>query len=186
MTHEPGSAARPQRRLIVAVLCLALAAALAVLVVLALAARDTERPPGGGYGSAAERNDVLAVTEQFALRTQSYGPKDLDAKGKLTAYADRVEDLLTTKFRADFEQGILLAEATVAQAKLEVKSSVNSVGVVSIDGDHATALVAWETTSRYGDAEFGDSRQVRSKIDLVKVKGDWLVDDFEPVTGEIK
>jgi Mce-associated membrane protein len=184
MTLEPGSAARPGRRILFAVLCLALVAAVTVLVVRTLGARDTERPAGGGYGTAAERNDVITVTEQFALRTQTYGPKDLDDKGKLTAYADRVGELLTTKFRSDFQQGVQLAEAAVVQTKVEVKAKVNAVGVASLTGDRATAFVAWETTSRYGKTEFSDPRQIRSKVDLVKVKGKWLVDGFEPVTGE--
>lgn len=184
MTHEPGSAARPGRRIVVAVLCLALAAALAVLVVRALGARETERPPGGGYGSAAERSELLSLTEQFALRMGTYGPDDLDDKGAMPEYRERVGELLTTKFRTSFEQSVELAEKSVSQAKLEVKAKVNGVGVASVDEDRATMLVAWETTSRYGDGAFSEPRQVRSRVNLVKTGGEWRVDDFTPVTGE--
>jgi hypothetical protein len=56
--------------------------------------------------------------------------------------------------------------------------------VATVDGDHATAFVAWETTGRYGKGGYQDPRQTRSKVELVKVKGEWRVDDFTPVTGE--
>ncbi len=185
MKHEPGTAARPGRWLVLVVLCLALAAALGVLAFRALDSRETERAPGGGYGTAAERSDVMTVAEQFALRMGTYGPKGLDAKGTLPDYRKGVGELLTAKFRTSFEQQVELAEKSVSQAKLDVKAKVNAVGVASVDGDRATALVAWEITSRYGDDQFGDPRQTRSRISLVKVKGHWLVDDFEPVTGEV-
>lgn len=190
MTHEPGSAARPRVRslsaLLSAVLCLALAAALAVLVVRAVAARDTERPPGGGYGSEAERSELLSLTEQFALRMGTYGPEDLDEKGAMPGYRKRVGELLTTKFRTSFEQSVELAEKSVEQAKVEVKAKVNGMGVASVDEDRASTLIAWETTARYGDGEFSDPRQVRSRVSLVKTGGEWLVDDFTPVTGEVQ
>ena len=185
MTHEPGPAARPGRRILLAVLCLALVAALTVLAVRALAARDTDQPAGGGHGTATERAEVLTLTEQFALRMGTYGPADLDDKGAMPGYRERVGELLTTKFRTSFEQSVELAEKAVAQAKVEVKAKVNGVGVVAIGERRATMLVAWETTSRYGKDEFGEPRQVRSRVSLVKVKGEWRVDDFTPVTGEV-
>lgn len=184
MTHEPGTAARPGRRILLSALCLALVAALTVLAVRALAARDTEEPAGGGHGTAAERSELLTLTEQFALRMGTYGPADLDDKGAMPDYRERVGEMLTTKFRTSFDQSVELAEKAVAQAKLEVKAKVNGVGVVEVGDRRATMLVAWETTSRYGKDEFGDPRQVRSRVNLVKVKGEWRVDDFTPVTGE--
>jgi Mce-associated membrane protein len=186
MTHEPGSAARPGRRVLLVVLCLALAASIGFLVVRVVANLETQRPPGGGYGATVERADVARVAEQFALRMGTYGPKDLDSKGGLPAYRKRVGELLTAKFRASFDDQVELAEQTVAQAKLEVKATVNAVGVASLDGDRATALVAWEISSRYDKDEFADPRQTRSRITLVKIKDKWLVDDFVPVTGEIQ
>src|SRR5689334_17452947 len=93
----------------------------------------------------------------------------------------------TTAERAridEFEEQVKAVEAIVAQSKLQVKAKVNAVGVASVDGDRATAFVAWETSGRYGDGGYGDPRQTRSKVMLVRVKGEWRVDDFTPVTGE--
>jgi hypothetical protein len=183
MTHEPGTAARPARRALLVVLSLLLAAALALLVVRALQSREVEAPAGGGYGTAAERAHIDEVAEQFALNVGTYGPDDVK-DGQMPDYRRRVGSLLTTKFRATFDEQVKAVEAIVAQSKLEVKAKVNAVGVATVDDDHATAFVAWESTSRYGKGGYGDPRQTRSKVSLVKVKGEWRVDDFAPVTGE--
>lgn len=183
MTHEPGSAARPGRRVLLVILSLLLAAALALLVVRTLQSRPVETPAGGGYGTASERAQIDDVAEQFALNVGTYGPDDLK-DGTMPDYRRRVASLLTTKFRATFEEQVKAVEAIVAQSKLQVKAKVNAVGVATVDGDHATAFVAWETAGRYGKGGYGDPRQTRSKVSLVKVKGEWRVDDFAPVTGE--
>lgn len=183
MTHEPGTAARPARRALLVVLSLLLAAALALLVVRTLQNRDVESPAGGGYGTASERADIEDVAEQFALNVGTYGPADLK-DGKLPDYQRRVGSLLTTKFRATFDETLPAAVAMVAQGKVQVKAKVNAVGVASVDGDRATAFVAWETTSRQGKQAFGEPRQTRSKVALARVKGEWRVDDFTPVAGE--
>lgn len=183
MTHEPGSAARPGRRVLLVVLCLLLAASLALLVVRTLQHRDAQTPPGGGYGTSAERTAIGEVAEQFALNVGTYGPDDLK-DGAMPDYRRRVGTLLTTKFRATFEEQVKAVEAIVAQSKLQVKAKVNAVGVASVDGDRATAFVAWETTGRYDKGGYGDPRQTRSKVAMLRVKGEWRVDDFTPVTGE--
>lgn len=186
MTHEPGTVARPAgRRALLVVLSLLLAAALALLVVRTLQHRDTEAPAGGGYGTSAERAQIDDVAEQFALNVGTYGPTDLK-NDTMPDYRRRVGSLLTTKFRATFEEQVKAVEAIVAQSKLQVKAKVNAVGVAAVDGDRATAFVAWETSGRYGKAAYGEPRQTRSKVTLVRVKGEWRVDDFTPVAGEAK
>lgn len=182
MTHEPGTAAPRGRRGLLLVLCLALAAALAAFAIVTVAAW-TEDPPASGYGSAAERAQIDGVAEQFALNVGTYGPSDLK-DGTMPDYRRRVGSLLTTKFRATFEEQVKAVEAIVAQSKLQVKAKINAVGVAAVDGDRATAFVAWETSGRYDKAAYGDPRQTRSKVTLVRVKGEWRVDDFTPVTGE--
>lgn len=182
MTHEPGTAVSRGRRWLLLGLCLALAAALTAFVIVTVAAW-TEDPPANGYGSAAERAQIGEVAEQFALNVGTYGPDDLK-DGTMPDYQRRVGTLLTTKFRATFEEQVKAVEAIVAQSKLQVKAKVNAVGVASVDGDRATAFVAWETTGRYDKGGYGDPRQTRSKVELVRTKGEWRVDDFTPVTGE--
>ncbi|TCJ30348.1 hypothetical protein [Nocardioides jejuensis] len=184
MTLEHGAAARPGRRILFVALCLALAAALAVLVVRSLNARDTEQAAGGGHGSATERAAVLAVADEFAKEIDTYGASDLDAKGAMPDYRKRISAILTTKFRTAFDQEVELAEKAVAQTRIEVASRLDASGVVSIDGDRATVLAAWERTASYPKTTPGAPVLKRASITLVKVEGHWLVDDFTTVTGE--
>ncbi|GGO92138.1 hypothetical protein GCM10011584_27840 [Nocardioides phosphati] len=183
MTHEPGTAARPARRALLVVLSLLLAAALALLVVRTLQNRDVEAPAGGGYGTASERAGIEDVAEQFVLNVGTFGPQDLK-DGTMPDYRRRVGSLLTTKFRASFDKQVPALEQGVAQIKLQKVAKVSAVGVASVEGDRATAFVAWERTARIGKGSYDAPEQTRSKVELVRVKGEWRVDDFTPVTGE--
>ncbi|MDO7867727.1 hypothetical protein [Nocardioides jiangxiensis] len=184
MTLEHGPAARPGRRILFVALCLALAAALAVLVVRSLDARGSEQPAGGGHGTTAERAAVLAVAGRFAREIDSYGASDLGPDGTMPAYRKELGSILTTKFRTAFDQEVELAEKAVAQTGIEVTSRLDATGVVSIDGDRATVLAAWERTASYPKTAAAAPVLKRASITLVKVKGQWLVDDFTTVTGE--
>jgi hypothetical protein len=57
-----------------------------------------------------------------------------------------------------------------------------------IDADSATALVAGSFTDTYTPEGGGEPRPqepvpFRIEVSLVKTDGEWLVDDFTPVTG---
>ena len=139
---------------------------------------------------AAERERVMDVASQFMLRVNSYGPDDLAEDGTMPDYRERVGELITPAFRADFETQVGTAEQTVAQAQLGRECEVYGVGVSTMDADSATALVAGVFTNSYpGNGRRADERvesepaSFRVRISLVKVAGEWLVDDFAPVTG---
>jgi len=169
------------------------------LVVLLLAAAGclvwllAERR-GAATDAQRERDAVVRETEQFVLRLNSYGPDDLDSQGHLTDYKDRVLSVMSAKFGSDFEQsGLSLAEQTVAQSGYGRTAEVYGVGVDRIDGDSATAVVAGALTGSYPDpkAPKDDSKRVddqpqvlRWSVDLVRVGGHWLVDDYTPVSAE--
>jgi len=134
------------------------------------------------------RESVMAQTRQFALRINAYGPDLLEGE-KMPAYRDRVEEVTSAKFGADFEKNAPLAEATVKQAGLARTAEVYSTGVSAIDADSATALVAGSITQSYPKSPGSKERvetdpaPFRWQVSLVKVKGAWLVDDFTPLTG---
>lgn len=139
---------------------------------------------------AAERERVMDVASQFMLRVNSYGPEDLAEDGTMPDYRERVGELITPAFRADFDTQVGTAEQTVAQAELGRECEVFGVGVSTLDADSATALVAGSFTNTYpGNGRRADERvssepaPFRVRISLVKVAGEWLVDDFAPVTG---
>ncbi|MBA2955731.1 hypothetical protein GON03_15460 [Nocardioides sp. MAH-18] len=184
-------AAGPDRRfrlVLTAVLVLLLVLAAGCLVWL-LAERR------GAAGDAQRQRDaVIRQTEQFVLRLNTYGPDDLDAQGHLTDYQDRVLEVMSAKFGADFEEsGVSLAEQTVAQSGYGRTAEVYGVGVDSVDDDSATVIVAGSLTGSYPDpkAPEDESKRVddqpdvlRWSVDLVKVDGTWLVDDYTPVSAE--
>jgi Mce-associated membrane protein len=82
------------------------------------------------------------------------------------------------------------AEQLVAQAGVSREAEVFSTGVVTLDSDSATTLVAGTFTDTYRTAKGGEQEQrpvpFRIEVDLVKTDDEWLVDDFTPVTGAEK
>lgn len=141
-----------------------------------------------------ERDAVMSQTRQFVLRLNTYGPDDLDDQQHLTAYQAQVDEVITPKFATDFESsGLPIAEQTVAQAGYSRAAEVFGVGVQQIDEDSAVAIVAAGLTGSYPDPKNPDDESkriaagedvLRWKVDLVKTDGEWLVDDYAPVTGE--
>lgn len=137
-----------------------------------------------------ERESVMAQAEQFMLRVNTYGPDLLDDQDQMPSYRELVLEILTPKFATSFEQGVTAAEQTVAEAGIGRTAQVFAVGVSVIDEDSATALVAGSFTNSYPKGKKSDERvsddpaPFRVKVDLVKVDGTWLVDNFAPVTGE--
>ncbi len=139
---------------------------------------------------AAERERVMDVASQFMLRVNSYGPDDLAEDGTMPEYRESVAELITPAFRADFDTQVGTAEQTVVQAQLGREAEVYGTGVSTMDADSATALVAGAFTNTYpGNGRQADERvesepaSFRVRVTLVKVAGEWLVDDFAPVTG---
>jgi hypothetical protein len=137
----------------------------------------------------SERESAMAQAEQFMLRINTYGP-DLLEGDTMPTYREQVEEVITAKFAADFEKNAPLAEATVEQAGVGREAEVYSTGISAIDEDSATALVAGSFTQSYPSNPGSDDRvetepaPFRVQVSLVKSKGEWLVDDFTPLTGD--
>jgi len=134
----------------------------------------------------SEREVVMRQTRQFMLRTGTYGPDQL-VDGQLPEYRELVEEVITPKFATSFDQSVSTAEQIVAQAGVSRTAEVFSTGVATIDADSATALVAGSFTDSYpdqaGELQPQEPVPFRIQVTLVKTGGDWLVDDFTPITG---
>jgi Mce-associated membrane protein len=134
-----------------------------------------------------QRDQVGAQAEQFMLRVNTYDPTLLSSDGTMPKYRELVEDVITPKFAADFEQAVPLTEQVVQQSKITLTCEVFSTAVSAIDEDSATALVAGATTATIPSTNGGDpqviSQPSQMKLSLVKSKGRWLVDDFSPLVG---
>ncbi len=198
-SHDRSSTSPGFRLVLAVVLVLVLIGSL-VTTGLRLASRTSAASGGlpgrvgallsGENAVAAEREAVLSVATQFMLRVNTYGPEDLSDDGTMPDYRERVGELITPAFRADFEQQVGTAELTVAQAELGRACEVYGAGVSGMDADSATALVAGAFVNSYpGSGKRADERietdpaPFRVRVSLVKVSGEWLVDDFTPVTG---
>lgn len=134
----------------------------------------------------SEREAVMRQSQQFMLRTGTYGPDQL-VDGQLPEYRELVEEVITPKFATSFDQSVSTAEQIVAQAGVSRVAEVFSTGVATIDADSATALVAGSFTDSYpdqaGEMQPQEPVPFRIQVTLVKTGGEWLVDDFTPVTG---
>ncbi|WP_435746637.1 hypothetical protein [Nocardioides sp. SYSU DS0663] len=150
----------------------------------------------GVGGDAAEtqqrREAVMSQARQFMLRVNTYGP-DLLEGDQMPEYRDLVTDVMTDKFETSFLQGVTAAEQTVAQAGIERTAEVFSTGVSELEEGRATVLVAGAFTNSYPargkNAEEGERvetepQSFRVEVELVRTDGEWLVDDFSPVTAE--
>lgn len=119
------------------------------------------------------RRDVVRVAERFTVQVNNYDSESVDE------YQESVSTMLSTKFRADFETALEEIVASVREAQMNSEGKVLASGVASLDPDSATVLVV-------ADAEVKtvfDTRQrhFRWEVSLVKVDGEWLVDNFTPV-----
>lgn len=136
----------------------------------------------------AEREQVMAQSRQFMLRMGTFGPEQLDDSQQMPDYREQVKAVITPKFATDFEKEVATAEQLVAQAQVARVAEVFSTGVAVIDDDSATALVAGSFTDSFpsgkrGERQDGQPVPFRMEVELVKTEGEWLIDDFTPITG---
>jgi Mce-associated membrane protein len=168
------------RRGLAFVLALVLVVSLGIAIWLAAVRR------GEAGDVQRERETVMAQSRQFLLRMGTYGPDLLDQDDAMPEYRARVSEVITPKFKASFEQEAGVAERLVAQGRASREAEVFATGVSDLDPDSATALVAGTFTDTYevdGEPVTGEPVPFRIEVSLVKIDGEWLVDDFTPVTG---
>ena len=152
----------------------ATAAVLAVLVVVGAAVATWQFTEL----SAAEkefdaRADVARVAERFAVEVNNYDSSSVED------YESSVSSMLSTKFRTEFDKAMEDIVSQVQEAQMESKGEVLASGVATVDQDSARVLVVSDAAVKTVADEL--QRHFRWEVSLVKVDGDWLVDDFSPV-----
>jgi Mce-associated membrane protein len=154
------------------------AGTLAVVAVVALVALVvqlfTVRPD---YLAAEDvdvnRGEVVRTAEQFTLLVNTFDAKNVDQMK-----AD-VTPLLTTKFQDSFEKTADELLTQVSSLDLTSEGEVLQSAVASQDTDSAQVLVVADARA---ESDLGTRvRHFRWQVDLVKVDGSWLVDNFSPV-----
>lgn len=124
----------------------------------------------------AESKDRAAasnVASQFALRMDEVDGTDFDA------YIESVNELLTTKAQNKNSEVFDVMKQSYSAAEVKGTGTVLLTAVGDADDDSATVLVVHDAsvTTTQGDIE----HHYRWTVDVVKVDGSWLVDDFNPV-----
>jgi hypothetical protein len=121
-----------------------------------------------------QRHKVVAVAEQFCLRVDGFNGDDPEG------YRKQVVPLLTTKYKRAFDSQFQAIQQLGVQRGQTGKGTVVVSGIGSMDEDSATVLVVHDNTitSQAGTVQ----RHYRWTVDLNKVGGRWLVDDFTPVS----
>lgn len=189
MTGEPAPDSGRFRAVLLGVLAVVLA--LGVVASLALGVVRASGVLGDPDEVQRDREAVMAQARQFMLRLNTYGPDLLEGE-QMPDYRETVGSIMTPKFRSSFEEGVVAAEQTVAEAGVARTAEVFAAGVSDLDGSKATALVAGSFTSSYPrNAKKPDGPRVedqpvpfRVEVDLVLTDGTWLVDDFSPVLAD--
>lgn len=155
-----------------------------------------------GSSVSDTREQLLSLSRDFALRFNTYDPSMLDDAGKLPEYAS-VSELMTPKFAGVFAEALKIPEQTVAQGASS-EAVVYAVGVAAQDEDSAEVLVAGtiELSYPYPETDEGDGgatedpegegseeeerlstgpQRFRYQVYLVKIDGQWLVDDVDDI-----
>lgn len=125
---------------------------------------------------AAERQAVVTRASDFAVTFNTY------SSNKKPDYQRRVKPLMTPAYYKDF---VKITDVMFQVVKDKKQSSgdvkVLSVAVDSIDKDSASAIVAIDAAVRRSDSEQAVARRFRWQISMRKVRGEWLVNQFDGV-----
>ena len=119
------------------------------------------------------RSQVTRAAERFAVQVNNYDVDSVDG------YQKTITPLLSPKFRGDFTKAMTDIVTSVKQAKMTSRGKVLSSAVASVDPDSAQVLVVADANVKtVFDTR---ARHFRWEVDLVKIDGKWLVDNFTPV-----
>ncbi|MET0930250.1 MAG: hypothetical protein ABWX74_12060 [Aeromicrobium sp.] len=155
-----------------------LAGLTALGVVLALVGWLVLPRIGGSDDDVAERNQVTARANDFAVAYNTYDVADI------ADYQKRLKGLLTPAYDKQFVE-ITNAVFGALETKQQKSGSatVQGVAIDSIDDDSATAIVAVDASITNTDNQAAVERRFRWKVSFTRTKGEWLVSNFESVAS---
>jgi len=171
--QDPGGPQRPALRMGARTVRI-ISAVLAVLLVLAagaalwfgLKAKDSDE-------RQQERASASSVASQFALRMDNVDGTNFDN------YIKGINELLTTKAKTKNQKTFESIKQSYEAAKVKGTGKVLLTAVGDSDDDSATVLVVHDASVKTTQGNI--DHHYRWSVDVVKVNGEWRVDDFNPV-----
>ena len=120
-----------------------------------------------------ERASASSTASQFALRMDNVDGTNFDK------YIKGINELLTTKAKTENDKVFDVMKQTYEAAKVKGTGKILLTAVGDADQDSATVLVVHDAavTTTQGKID----HHYRWTVNMAKVKGSWLVDDFNPV-----
>jgi Mce-associated membrane protein len=133
-------------------------------------------PGSGSGGSSQERLAVVRAARQFTVSFFTYDYRKIDT------YFKRIEAASSGAFRKDFVSKEATLKTVVTQLKTVATGQVPDAGagLFQLNGDKATALIAANFNASNAVTKNGQKRY-RVKIALQRIKGTWLVTNFDQV-----
>jgi len=125
---------------------------------------------------AADRQAVIMRASDFAVTFNTY------SSDNKPDYQRRVKPLMTSAYYKDFLK-ITNVMFQVVKDKKQSSGDVHvlSVAVDTIDNDSASAIIALDAAVRRSDSKQAVARRFRWQISMRKVRGEWLVNQFDGV-----
>ena len=184
--NDPSRPASPRfRQILFGVLCLGLVAALVLLVVSLGARIDANNDADAHLKSQTERSTVMTRTSDWVKAALNYSLADLGPDNQLTTFGEKVSAMLTTTFRAQYEKTLPGLRELIFKEGFARVTTVQRTGVETIDDDSARVLVAGLVSETQGKTELPPV-PYQLMVELEKVKGSWLIAEFNDVGGEFK
>ena len=171
--EDPGGHGRPALRLGAGGVRLLSAVLVVLLVAAGVAAVVFAGKAHAANERQKERAAAAAVAEQFALRMDKVDGTDFDA------YIKGINALLTTKAKTKNTEVFDVMKQSYETAKVKGTGKVLLTAVGDSDADSANVLVVHDASVETTQGNI--DHHYRWTVSLVKVKGSWLVDDFNPV-----
>jgi hypothetical protein len=166
----------------VLITALSLVVAIMALLVVALvnpfdsAQKPTAAAGNGSGGTTDERLAVVRAARQFTVSFFTYDYRKMDT------YFRRIEAASSGDFRKDFVSKEKTLSTVVTQLKTVATGQVPDAGagLFQLNADKATALIAANFNASNAVTKNGQKRY-RVRIALQRVKGVWLVTNFDQV-----
>ncbi|NMH98270.1 hypothetical protein [Pseudonocardia acidicola] len=126
-----------------------------------------------GWRLESTRSDVVAAAKQVAVNLTTFDADTAEADVK------RLQDSTTPDFENGFAQDADAFVKVIKDGKVKMTGQGAEAGLLTLDGDKATAIVAVKAQVSTAQNPQPDPRDYRMSISLVHQDGRWLANGAE-------